>query len=129
DTYYSFVLPQTQIPINKLEVYESSFEAYNGNYNKKWRTNFDQFLVVSNASQAILYRPSGERFYLTESSGVYINDQHYELSALTNTDQLFPGWKLKMPSGEIEYYNQKGKILRIEEKGGYTVNFVYSETK
>ncbi|NOZ64202.1 MAG: RHS repeat protein, partial [Caldiserica bacterium] len=115
-------------PPLSLTLYYNSLDDYSGPPGNKWTHNYNQFLEIGE-----------EKITLKDEDGTYIifedadNDDIYtpqerfgEHSTLRETST---GWLLKNKEKERYYFDQAGKLVKIEDRNGNFLTLSYQENK
>ncbi|MEI8573349.1 DUF2778 domain-containing protein [Methylomonas sp. LW13] len=97
-----------------------------------WINEFDSQILLSTnngVSTAVVYRPDGRYFRFTKSDTLWISDS----DVILKLEQLysgttFNGWQIKNSNDDLEIYDVKGKLIKIQKSNGRFKTLTYSNS-
>ncbi|MDZ4153041.1 RHS repeat-associated core domain-containing protein [Methylicorpusculum sp.] len=97
--------------------------GWNGN---GWSFNFDKLIRVLSSS-VLLQREDGKRIFFSLVNGAWIPDSDVAITLLQIKDSngATTGWTVRTETDGIEDYNSAGKLIRLIDRQGKSLDFSY----
>lgn len=104
--------------------YRSDADWYANSVGQRWRHNYDRFVVVTGDKAVVTNEAGLVHTFEDDGSGNW--KPIAEDNDLTATLESIPtGYLYTTPSDTREYYNTDGRLIRIEFRGGESLNLTY----
>ncbi|MCD6220295.1 RHS repeat protein, partial [Candidatus Calescamantes bacterium] len=111
-----------------LTLYYNSLDDYSGEIGNKWIHNYNQFLQIS--QDTVVWKDEDGTYIIFEDEdedGLYTPQKRFgEHSTLKETET---GWLLENKEREKYYFDEEGRLTRIEDRNGNTLTLSYAEGK
>ncbi len=113
--------------------YHSISKAPAGSFGAGWRHTYDRniegiagrsaWVTRANGAQAV-FAWSGQ----SASVGQWTSDTdtNEKLTSQFNANGDITGWQLVLPDGQVEIYNEAGRLIKIVDERGYVRNLTYA---
>nr|WP_258079515.1 RHS repeat-associated core domain-containing protein [Xanthomonas arboricola] len=109
--------------------YTSAQVAHNpsGTLGLGWRHGFQSGVMAYQSTEPRLVRPSGNSYAFTQlgSEGVFDKDVNERIAILTANGQP-SGWRVDTQDDSAEYFDARGKLVRVEYKDGDILTLGYN---
>lgn len=104
--------------------YRSDADWYANSVGQRWRHNYDRFIIVTGNRATVTNEAGLVHTFEDDGSGNW--KPIAEDNDLTATLESIPtGYLYTTPSDTREYYNTDGRLIRIEFRGGESLNLTY----